>query len=587
MNDLQNVREKQHIPLYISITGHRDIRDEDKNLLKKIIKDFIKDKQSQCPYTPLVLLTPLAEGADRIAAEAASESGIDFIGTLPMPIEEYKKNFDAHGSVEEFNSLLSKASGIIEIPLLEGVSIEEFHNNQKLRNEQYYQTGLFNARYCYYLIALWDGTDNNKKGGTADVVKIKQSGIPGNLSSSSSRLQDLQTGPIYHIVTPRVSNSLPENSFEARFIYPEHYGVDEVRKKKHDDELVKNIDAFNKDFSNYSQTLSGRIQKSAEELLKSDLDFNDSPVLQDIACKHGIATGLAAFFQTRRFRALRVLLFLIVIAFLFLQIYGEFYHKPFMLLLYPITMGIGAIWFYIARRRKYEHKHEDYRALAEALRVRFYLNVGGFNENVSDHYLKRHRGELEWVLYALRSSELEGWLAINSSPVIRKTDQTKILRTLKECWIDSQLRWFIKTAYKKQRASKRWESLANGFFVGAILSAVLLFLIRLPEGKLPENLVHYTEALHPILASCMHFFLVLAASFQLYNEKMAFSEQTKNYQLMAQLFTLAGEKITSAIETNDFSEAREIIREAALEALAENGDWLMLHRSRPMELPKG
>jgi hypothetical protein len=250
-------------------------------------------------------------------------------------------------------------------------------------------------------------------------------------------------------------------------------------------------------------------------------------------------------------------------------------------------MGIGAIWFYIARRRKYEHKHEDYRALAEALRVRFYLKIGGFNENVSDHYLKRHRGELEWVLYALRSSELEGWLAINSSPVIRKTDQTKILRTLKECWIDSQLRWFIKTAYKKQRASKRWESLANGFFVGAILSAVLLFLIRLPEGKLPENLVHYTEALHPILASCMHFFLVLAASFQLYNEKMAFSEQTKNYQLMAQLFTLAGEKITSAIETNDFSEAREIIREAALEALAENGDWLMLHRSRPMELPKG
>ena len=56
---------------------------------------------------------------------------------------------------------------------------------------------------------------------------------------------------------------------------------------------------------------------------------------------------------------------------------------------------------------------------------------------------------------------------------------------------------------------------------------------------------------------------------------------------MAQLFQMASEKLCYAIEAKDEIVANDIILELAQEALLENGDWLLLHRSRPLEIPKG
>ena len=85
MEELQFANSDSLIPLYIGITGHRDIFEKDQTRLKSMIRDFIESKKKKCPHTPVVVLTPLAEGADRLAATAAIESGTDFIAALPMP----------------------------------------------------------------------------------------------------------------------------------------------------------------------------------------------------------------------------------------------------------------------------------------------------------------------------------------------------------------------------------------------------------------------------------------------------------------------------------------------------------------------
>ena len=38
--------------------------------------------------------------------------------------------------------------------------------------------------------------------------------------------------------------------------------------------------------------------------------------------------------------------------------------------------------------------------------------------------------------------------------------------------------------------------------------------------------------------------------------------------------------------TSDMDSARTLVSDLGKEALAEHGDWLMLHRERPIELPK-
>lgn len=582
----KSLQNKALIPLYLGITGHRDIMDKNWNDLKKLIIDVFVHKQNQCPDTPIILLTPLAEGADRIAAHAAIECKIEFIAILPMPVDEFKHDFLSSDSLKEFNDLLSKASKVIELPLQEGVTIKDLTNIDK-RNEQYYQSGLFISRQCHTLIAFWDGIDNKKKGGTADIVRLKKSGIPMKFEQNSKKLNQLQTGLIYQIITPRLSNPVIDNPFTIKMLFPYRYGNDHVKAKKDDEETLKRIDSYNRVVSWRLPHLEKGAKISANNLFDGYPHLKQDLKLQSIAEKFAVAGELANSFQSKRYYALKGLLSLVVLAFLFLHSNAEFFHEPLILLLYPVTMGIGAIWFFIANAKKYEYKHEDYRALSEAFRIQFFLKAAGKNENVSDHYLKRHRGELEWVLYALRASLINDWESNDRPSVVKISHPMDILTFLKTNWIEDQLKYFKRMATQHDNSSKNWKFLANLSFLIAILSACLLFVISFYKGIFPENLKNFEANLHSTLSCCTSVFLVLAAALHGYSEKMIFAEQAKNYQQMAELFQLANEKLNHAIELKDPTEANDIISELAQEALLENGDWLLLHRSRPLEIPKG
>lgn len=586
MKEHQSEFKNSLIPLYLGITGHRDLRDEDKDKLIEMIKEFIRSKQAECPHTPVVMLSPLAEGADRIAAQASIECGIDFIAVLPMPEKVYRRSFVSKESNLEFDYYLGKASRRINLPLPAGTTCEDVFNDPERRHEQYYQAGMFIIKYCHTLIALWDGVDTGKKGGTASVVRLKRSGVPGKLGKTREKLQYLQSGPVYHIVTPRKSHPIPDMPFENR-VYHSCYIIDDMASAlRRDGEILAHIDSLNKDILNQGTLLKERARISSEKLFNHYPELLQVHSLASIARKRGIIRELAVIFQSRRIFALRILLILVVLAFIFLQIYTILY-KPIYLFLYPLIMGIGAFWFYLAKRNRFENKHEDYRALAEAFRVQFYLTATGSKDNVSDHYLKRHRGELEWVLYTLRSSELELWADDTFTEAIFKNEPIKVCKFLETEWVDEQLKYFNRSAHRNNRLNSKWETLANWFFFGAITLACILLTGTAFIRIFHDSSNHLGEVMNYVLSGLTQVFLVLAAVFSGYSEKMVFGEQTKSYHQMAQLFNIAKIKLSAAIEANDIKEAEEIVWELAYEALVENGDWLLLHRSRPLEIPKG
>ena len=67
MNDFQ-------IPCIIGITGHRDLIPEQVNDIKKHVKEIIEEQLDKYPNTPVVVLSPLAEGGDTVVAQVAIES---------------------------------------------------------------------------------------------------------------------------------------------------------------------------------------------------------------------------------------------------------------------------------------------------------------------------------------------------------------------------------------------------------------------------------------------------------------------------------------------------------------------------------
>ena len=83
-----------------------------------------------------------------------------------------------------------------------------------------------------------------------------------------------------------------------------------------------------------------------------------------------------------------------------------------------------------------------------------------------------------------------------------------------------------------------------------------------------------------------------------YAEKMAFEENAKQYEHITDIFTKANQalepillklrqaKDDPVITAEYQQEAQESLLELGKEALEENGDWVLLHRKKPLELPE-
>jgi signal transduction histidine kinase len=558
------------IPLYLGIAGHRDLRDEDKPLLKQIIKDIIEEEKALCPNTPIVILTPLAEGADRLAAYAALECCISYIVPLPMPIDEYRKDFATKESLDEFNELMGKADYWFELPLPYGTKLEELQKNKEKRDDQYYHNGLFIARQSQMLIALWDGTENNKRGGTAHIVRAKRTGLPSSHPQLQQKLQNLQSGPICHILTPRTSSPPLSEAFSRKMIYSDYSGSDEKSSMEMNLQLLGNIDAFNHNVMTHVPKLREKIEQSKKRLLIDKSVVKTNSELSGIAQYHAITDTLATYFKHKRFFAFKAMLVLTVLAIMFFLVYTEFWHKPVILLLYPLIMALGTLWFLNSDRMKFEQKHLDYRALSEAFRIQYFLSVLQKRVSVSEYYLQKNKGELEWRIYVLRAAMLKCRKKEIASTLNFNNNNLRDCIYVKDFWVSDQLEYYRKSNLKYLHLHKIHRYIGNILFFTSLGAAFLLFFLSVGKNYLFSSLEYNKDLVHSILMVCTLGFLIISGAVHGYNEKMVFIEQSRIYQQMFQLFKIAYEKLKKAIESESQKEAVEIIRELAHESLMEN-----------------
>ena len=63
--------------------------------------------------------------------------------------------------------------------------------------------------------------------------------------------------------------------------------------------------------------------------------------------------------------------------------------------------------------------------------------------------------------------------------------------------------------------------------------------------------------------------------------------QAKRYHWMSALFKQTSEQLKALLNEQKSSEAQRLILDLGKEALEENGDWVIIHRERTLEVPKG
>ena len=251
------------VPLVLGVTGHRDIEKNDIPKLKEKIEEIFDYIIEKYPTTPLILLSPLADGADRIIADVVFErfNNKNIIISVPLPFDEeiYKGTF-AKGlteykaadteeklklekkSKDEYDKLIKLIDAQdnkyipATIPMIfDKKSYDDLSDNDKRlkRREQYTLVGEYIAIHSHILIALEDVTSSGGKGGTSEIVTKK---LSGNYDYFGSKLDlsEPEQGIVYRINTPKSNNKqLIENKYEIVKLFPnnkeQNWGTNDKR----------------------------------------------------------------------------------------------------------------------------------------------------------------------------------------------------------------------------------------------------------------------------------------------------------------------------------------------------------------------
>lgn len=169
---------KARLVIRIGVTGHRlkalrqaeydepQLRDSIRSVLGKVHdyaqKILLLNSDIYRPEPPLLrVVSPLAEGSDRLVAAEALALGYEIQCPLPFRSEEYAKDFESPESEAEFCTLLDAATAMFEL------------NGSREESEQAYKAvGHLVLRQSDILIAIWDGEPAKGTGGTAEVVQV-------------------------------------------------------------------------------------------------------------------------------------------------------------------------------------------------------------------------------------------------------------------------------------------------------------------------------------------------------------------------------------------------------------------------------
>jgi hypothetical protein len=171
------------IVVNIGVTGHRagvltaplvrTLRPVVYTVFRELREATLRLQESEAEFCSLTearlrLHTPLATGADQIAAICARSSGYFVRAVLPFEPTEYRKDFADGEELEGFEQALAAADEIFALP-----------GDRSDLQGAYVLVGESLVGTADVVIAIWDGEQGRGPGGTAHVVELAlQNSVP-------------------------------------------------------------------------------------------------------------------------------------------------------------------------------------------------------------------------------------------------------------------------------------------------------------------------------------------------------------------------------------------------------------------------
>lgn len=525
------------IPYFtVGIVGHMNLPAGSEPVLRERIRSvfrWLKDVEFEdcrefgrplgLDKAPVVLYSPLAPGSDQIAAEVAMEEGIGVRGTLPFPLPYYRQSTsfwrgeesESLKRLQDFEKLILEIGEDKMFPVRHVDDPDDpdagFWENQladrELRNRRYRAAGEFVAAHCNLLIAICDQEkpyDPPKpdpeltylaEPGTRAITASYIRGIRPGILPLPPSLSWQDNGPLVRIYCPNGGDASPGAGHpeigDIEIWHPAdsewESGVHETIHKREMTEL---------------RVVAGSLERLAVDLekredLEPDLDSilpvleepeedvrdfseirNLSPRIDKLMQLFTVVDKLAIHYDRLALTHTNSSYIIGLLVFLCLAFYEAGY---FQLLFAALGLTAGGFVTQVVARKRHKifQKREDYRALAEGLRVQIYWSAAGLSQSVPSNYLQRLRGDVAWIRAAIDSVVIPAEkMAGGFNGLECHRAKYHWLRRVWRGWLVGQHRYFDRATYSKVKMREILNFLSYLFLVGGSVIVLILFVLK-------------------------------------------------------------------------------------------------------------
>jgi hypothetical protein len=518
---------------------------------RKVLNEVLAGGKTPIAFS---ILTPLAEGADRVVARAVlSIPGARLDVVLPITVEDYLEDFATEESKQEFLSLLKLSRRPTQ---LRTRNIRDERNDPRdqveLRKDAYKAVGRYVVDHSDVLIAVWDSEPARGKGGTAEIVEyaiMERVPVIRVWNGSATVLNPVRA------LLPDARQAIYMDAFNRRPI-PEDACERETAKLRK--ELFTDLEGPKK----RPLELSAEARQIVERQL--------FPWYARASYEAG-RTQRLYYFAGRSVYTLSAAAVGCAAASVLLPGLAAVGFSVELLLL--VTMIAAQM---MNHRKEWHRRWIEHRFLAERLRAGIFMALAGVEPRPVEvpAYMGHSQACDDWTV---RTFE-EIWSRL---PVLTPPDEAHapgMNRYIRKAWIAAQINYHKGKAQKEGRLRKHLARVTVFVLPVTVAAAVLhLALLAWHPGAGAEEPMHMLHhALHVGLAFVTLLFPAIAASLagmEAHREHLRLQKRSRN--MMEQLKRL-WRRMAQAKTPGEFRRALEDLDEEVM--LRETQDWLMLMR---------
>lgn len=305
--------------------------------------------------------------------------------------------------------------------------------------------------------------------------------------------------------------------------------------------------------------------------------------------RYAVVDTLALYYRSRHGLTFIVILAIAFVAMLILEFFAHVLPElsaagervRLISLAFPLLWLCGLAIWYFAHSRRFQNKYHDYRALAEGLRVQLFWNILGLDDRIEDHYLHKQQDELEWIRRTIACWREHDRKTLSGDAL--RTEQMVARKALVcRSWIKGQIKYYRELGWRERKKCHGWKRLGamllwSGVVLSGTLGACEIWYGMEPPSESHEGLT----LLQSLLVFAVSMFLTGAAVCVAYSEKMGFAEHARQYDVAHNLYCRHDRHLDAGPLNPDEIEHFRTLGKASLQ---ENGDWLLFHRDRPLEI---